>query len=158
MLHNDICGPEQVVAVHYLDWTFRDWLTILYARTTLSLSLSLSLSLPPSLPPSHSLLYARGFANQVASLQDVAAVEERQTLHFAFAGADGVMQKDEFRRRENFAKFMSRVLIGAKCQPVLEQTRCGSVVVRGNDMSPLVRCGRALWCVGCVRCATHDRR
>jgi hypothetical protein len=74
-----------------------------------------SISLPPSLPPSPSLLYARGFANQVASLQDVAAVEERQTLHFAFAGADGVMQKDEFRRRENFAKFMSRVLIGAKC-------------------------------------------
>ena len=36
--------------MHYLDWTFRDWLTILYARTTLSLSLSLSLSLPPSLP------------------------------------------------------------------------------------------------------------
>lgn len=128
MLHNDIRGPEQVVAVHYLDWTFRDWLTIL------------------------------GFANQVASLQDVAAVQERQTLHFAFAGADGVMQKDEFRRRENFAKFMSRVLIGAKFQPVLEQTRCGSVVVRGNVLSPLVWCGRALWCVGCVRCATHDRR
>ena len=72
-----------VVALHYLDWTWQDWLAIV------------------------------GFANQVASLQDVAAAEEKQTLHFAFAGTDGVLQKDEIRRRNNFPKFMSRVLIGA---------------------------------------------
>ncbi len=74
-----------VAAVHYLAWSFADWLDII------------------------------GFGNQVASVQEsIATVEERQTLHFAFAGSDGLMQKDEIRRRQNFPKFMSRILIGAK--------------------------------------------
>ena len=85
-----------VAAVHYTTWSFEDWLVLF------------------------------GFANQVASLQqDVTTVEKQQTLHFAFAGVDGLMQKDEIRRRDNFPKFMSRVLIGAKVitRATLAQTR-----------------------------------
>ena len=76
-----------VAAMHYLAWSFEDWLVVI------------------------------GFGNQVASVQEsIATIEERQTLHFAFAGSDGLMQKDEIRRRQNFPKFMSRVLIGAKAR------------------------------------------